>query len=233
MHPALLGFVLASSLAGAPANLPLQDAEPPGAYLEGSSSPRLALPVTVRFDDAYGPDPTPLTQQQGGRAVSASRAPSAALVKYTLAVARRHFEDARWGESERGLRELVLRSVTVKFAPGPFYTAQVTVDRYHGGRRLGQATGTGMAQPDRSGQRVAAAFAGPFGAVVHHDANQPRAEEDAKVIASATLRALDSALQQLSAYWSNEQQAEALRQQHAPAPVAPAKGARRQKPAIP
>jgi hypothetical protein len=58
---------------------------------------------------------------------------------------------------------------------------------------------------DRSGQRVGAAYAGPFGAIVHNNANQAKPEDDGLIIRQATVAALDSALMQLAAVWGGEQ----------------------------
>lgn len=190
----------------------LDEEVPPGALTGAYSAPRLAASVTLRLDDAFPEDPTPITAQGGGAVKSRSSEPRMVLSTYAPAVTRHYFEDARWGtEKQKGKgRELVIKSVTLTVTPGPNYQAQVVVDRVMDGRRLGQGTGQGFASPDRSSERVAAGFAGPFAGLAVHDSMQPKAKKDAGAIRIAVLRALDSAVMQLGAYWANEQYAEEL-----------------------
>jgi hypothetical protein len=197
---------LALLLAAAPGEVPpLQDKEPPPAATSGLSSPRLAAPVLVRLDPKFPEDGTPLTPQEGGQARGTTGVPRQALSTYALAIARRHFEEATWADKPGKGRELVIKSVTLLVQRGPVYQAQVVVDRVENGKRLGQATGTGVAVPDRTGDRLAAGFAGPFAALAAEDANRPKAAKDARSIEIAVLKSLDAALVQLAAYWASEQ----------------------------
>lgn len=195
-----------------------QDLEPPATALTGPSSTRLALPVTMRFDVGLTDDISDLVRKDTGKSESRSREPVWAVARHGPAIARRHFEEAKWNETD-GDRALVVKSVSVVWTPGPHYEVKVVVDRYEAGRRVGQATGTGYGFPDRTGQRVGAAFAGPFGHVVNNDANQAKGEDDGLVIRSATVAALDNALYQLAAVWAGEQ----LMQKSAPPPKKKAK----------
>lgn len=189
------------------------DLEPPATALTGPSSARLALPVSMRFDVSVKDDVSNLVRKDNGATESRSREPVYAVARYGPAVARRHFQEAKWNETD-GDRAIVVKSVAVSYAPGPHYEVKVVVDRYEGGKRIGQATGSGWGTPDRTGQRVGAAFAGPFGHVVNNDANQAKGEEDGLVLRSATVAALDNALFQLAAVWSGEQMVqEAMKQQ--------------------
>lgn len=208
-------------LLASPEPIPLLDQEPPAAALQGTSSPRLARSVSVRFDASFSDEPTPLTPDSGAKSNASTMQPKVSLARYTLATARRHFEDATWakeGEAGKG-REVVIKRVVVQVRQGPVYTVQVMLDRVEDGRRLGTATGTGVAVPDRTNDRMAAAFIpGPFGFVAGQDASSPKAKKDAAHIELATLRAVDNALLQLAAYWSGEQltqeyQQKALEQQ--------------------
>lgn len=207
-----------------------EDLEPPAAALQGPSSARLSLPVVLRFDDPLVDDVTPLTKLATGAAEPghASREPVTAVARFGPAVARRHFEQAAWGE-KGAERALVVKSVSCAWRDGPSYEVKVVVDRYEGDRRLGQATGSGFAMADRTGQRTGAAFAGPFAMAVHADANQPKPKDDGPVIRQATVAALDAALLQLSAVWAGEQamakaraDAEALMKKAVPPAPAPA-----------
>lgn len=194
---------------------PLVDKEPPAAALQGAASGRLARDVTVRFADSYTFDPVPLTPQNGGKATSGTPRPHEALSTYTLAISRRHFEDAAWGTAKnkgKG-REVVIKRVGVLVQQGPHYQVTIDVDRLEDGRRKGSATGQGFAMPDRTNDRIAASFApGLLGLAAAQDANSPKARKDAAAIEVATLRALDSAMLQLAAYWSGEQLQEEYRQ---------------------
>ncbi len=181
-----------------------QDLEPPATALTGSSSARLALPVTMRFDVTLTDDVTGLVEKNTAKASSSSREPVWSAARFGLSVARRHFEQASWNETD-GDRALVIKSVSASWTPGPHYEVNVGVDRYEGGRRVGQASGTGFGRPDRSGQRVEAAFAGPFGRIVNNGANEAKGEDDGLVLRAATVAALDAAFVQLSAVWVGEQ----------------------------
>ncbi len=197
----MIAFALLSFIAALPTP---QDQEPPAAALTGPSSARLALPVGVRFDDSVASDATPLVAKSSGRAELSSRDPVTAVSRFAPAVARRHFEEAAWGD-KASPRSVVVKSVAVTWSDGPHYEVKVVVDRYEGERRVGQATGSGYGAPDRKGQRIGAAYAGPFGAIVHNDANQPKPADGGAVLQYATVAALDSALMQLSAIWAGEQ----------------------------
>ncbi len=197
----MLTLLLAATVAGLPAP---QDLEPPAPALTGPSSTRLALPVAVRFDDALSDDISRLTRKDTGQQEGATREPVWAVARFGPGVARRHFEQAKWGDKSAE-RTLVVKSVSVVWSPGPSYEVKVVVDRYEGEHRLGQATGTGYGMPDRTGERVGAAFAGPFAPIVHNDANQPKPLDDGLVIRHATVAALDNAFYQLAAVWSGEQ----------------------------
>lgn len=195
------------------------DLEPHAAALTGPSSARLALPVTVRFDVTLTDDVSNLVRKDTGKTESRSREPVYAVARYAPAVARRHFEEAKWNETD-GDRAIVVKSVSVSYAPGPHYEVKVVVDRYEGGKRVGQATGSGYGTPDRTGQRVGAAWAGPFGHAVREDANQAKGEEDGLVLRSATVAALDNALFQLAAVWAGEQMMQKAMEQAKPKPAA-------------
>lgn len=130
----------------------------------------------------------------------ASREPVWAVARFGPAIARRHFEEASWSEAD-GDRALVIKSVSVAWTPGPHYEIKVVVDRYEGGRRVGQASGSGYGYPDRTG----AAFAGPFGGFVHQNANEAKGDGDGLILRAATVAAFDSAWLQLAAVWAGEQ----------------------------
>jgi len=197
----MLTLVLAAALSNLPATT---DLEPPPAALTGPSSTRLALPVAIRFDDSLSDDISKLISKDDGSSAGATREPVWAVARFAPGVARRHFEEAKWGE-KGAERSVVVKSVSVAWSSGPNYEVKVVVDRYEGDHRLGQATGSGWARPDRTGQRTGAAFAGPFAIAVHNDANQPKPQDDGQVIRQATVAALDSALYQLAAVWGGEQ----------------------------
>ncbi|HEY3449647.1 MAG TPA: hypothetical protein VGK67_25055 [Myxococcales bacterium] len=191
----------------------LADEDPPAASYQGNSSARLAAPVVVRFDPAFQ-DLTPVLAANGGASEGTTNAASAVLSRNTPAVARRHFEEAKWTTGTGKGRELVIKSVTVTFRQGPSYQVQVIVDRVQDGRRLGQATGSGQAAADHSKDQARARWApGPWGRAAHNEASRPHISEDAPVIQQATIRALDTALNQLGAVWGSEQQAEMYRKQ--------------------
>src|SRR4051794_8551615 len=132
---------------------PGADYEPPAAALSGPSTARLALPVALRFDDTLTDDVSHLVKQSTGSAEPghATREPVWAVSRYAPGVARRHFENATWGD-KKAERSLVIKSVSVSWRDGPHYEVQVVVDRYEGTRRLGQATGKGFATADRTAQ---------------------------------------------------------------------------------
>lgn len=211
----------------------VSDVEPPAAALTGPSSVRMALPVTLRFDEALTDDVTPLVKKATGAVEAQSRDPVWALARFAPGVARRHFEQAAWGP-RGGERSVVVKSVSVVWSEGPSYEARVVVDRYEGERRIGQATGSGYALADRTRQRLGAAYAGPFAPVVNVDVGKAKPEEDGAVIRQATVAALDSALMQLAQAWAGEQavararaDAEAMMKKSQPAAPARAKPAKR------
>lgn len=204
MLPAFLTVLLLAAPAETAPALDLVDLEAPPAAYQLGASPRLAPAVRVRLDDAFPTQALPLNPASGnGPADGATLAPLGAVKKHSLATARRHFEDAKWtGGRNRG-RELVVRSATVLFHPGPSYQVQLTVDRYEDGRRLGQATGSGFAQADRRADQTRAAFVpGPWGFAARNEAQKPRPAEDAVTIELAAVRALDHAFLQLGAVWA-------------------------------
>ncbi|MBL8954616.1 MAG: hypothetical protein JNK82_27815 [Myxococcaceae bacterium] len=189
------------------------DYEAPSEALKGPSSSRLALPVSVRFDETMTDDVSKLVKQSTGSAAPghATREPVWAVARYAPSVARRHFEQAAWGGADKKPeRSVVVKSVGCSWREGPHYECKVVVDRYEGARRLGQATGTGYGYADRTEERTGAAWAGPFGAGVRAEADQPKPEKDGVVIRHATVAALDQALYQLAAVWAGEQQAAEL-----------------------
>jgi len=200
----------------------VSDVEPPAAALTAPSSVRMALPVTLRFDDSLTDHVTPLVKKTTGAIEAQSRDPLWALARFAPGVARRHFEQAAWGP--KGERSVVVKSVSVVWTDGPSYEARVVVDRYEGERRLGQATGSGYAMADRSKARLGAAWAGPFAPAVNLEVGKAKPEEDGAVIRQATVAALDSALLQLAQAWAGEQlvaqaraDAEALLKKNQPA----------------
>src|SRR4051812_28404430 len=72
-HPAqapMIAIALLAALASMPQN---QDLEPPAAALTGPSSTRLALPVTLRFEDTLTDDVSSLINKESGRGEGASR----------------------------------------------------------------------------------------------------------------------------------------------------------------
>jgi hypothetical protein len=195
----LLLAVLASMPEGA-------DYEAPAAALKGPSSSRLALPVAVRFDESLTDDVSKLVNEQSGAADPAhqTREPVWAVSRYALSVARRHFEQASWGD-KKAPRSIVVKSVSCSWRDGPHYECKVVVDRYDGARRLGQATGSGFGYADRTAERQGAAWAGPFSGAAMAEAGKPRPKDDGVVIRHATVAALDQALYQLAAVWAGEQ----------------------------
>ncbi|MHB8872863.1 MAG: hypothetical protein ACYC8T_04185 [Myxococcaceae bacterium] len=169
----------------------------------------------MHFDGSLTGDLSPLVKKDSGEAEFSSREPVGAVARFAPAVARRHFEQASWGE-KKAERAVVIKSVAVSYSDGPHYEVKVVVDRYEGERRIGQATGTGYGYPNRTGERIGAAYAGPFAPIVQNNANQPKPEDDAPVLRTATVAALDSALLQLAAVWAGEQLAEKYRQDALP-----------------
>src|SRR5688572_29226977 len=120
--------LLALCAALAMAAPPLSDDEPPDAALQATSSPRLALPVKVRFDDGYSFEPVGLTPQAGGKPASTSEQPHLSLSRFTLGIARRHFEDAKWADAKdsgKKGRVVMIKKVVLLVSPGPNYNAQV------------------------------------------------------------------------------------------------------------
>lgn len=229
-------LLVAPLLFALPAELPSPKDRPvPPGTLTGPSSGRLALPVVLDVDAelARRPELPVQVADRPGQKRGDTTVPTEALLLHSLDVARRHFEDAEWSDDTRRLadegapprakkrsknkkrgkgRFVVVKSVEIEAREGPMYTVRVIVDRIEDGRRLGQATGTGIATPDRTRERRSAAFApGILGAVAARKASAPKADKDAEAIRMATLRALDSALLQLSAYWAGEQAAERYR----------------------
>jgi hypothetical protein len=177
----------------------LTDADPRAYTFQLSSSSRFAPAVQVRLANEFPNAALMVPAQNGGEQFGWTWAPLQAIRKYTLAVTRRHFEDAKWGGGRGSGKELVVRSVNVVGSPGPSYQVQVVIDREDNGKRLGQATGTGHAQTDRKGEKEGARWGGYWARGAYNEAVKPRPEEDATTIAQATLRALDHALLQLSA----------------------------------
>jgi hypothetical protein len=193
----LLALVLTALPPGE--DLPL----PPGA-LTGNASPRLALPVTIAFDPAITDDLTQLVKDDGSTRAGATRDPVWAIARFGPAIARRHFEDAKWTEALP--RSVVVKSITVTFRSGPAYEVKVDVDRMEGTRRLGQATGSGYGMGQRNtAQRTGAAYAQMFGGRPKNGLTEANPAADAEVIRNATLQALDSALMQLGMVWGGEQ----------------------------
>jgi hypothetical protein len=198
---------------------------PPGA-LTGNASPRLALPITLAFDSSFVDDITQLVKDDGTTRAGATRDPLWAMARFGPAIARRHFEDAKWTEVLP--RSVVVKNVTVTFRSGPTYEVKVDVDRMEGTRRLGQATGRGYGMGQRNtAQRTGAAYAQAFGARPKNGLTEANPVADAEVIRNATLQALDSALMQLSMVWGGEQMmqkaredAEAMMKKNQPAPAA-------------
>jgi hypothetical protein len=176
------------------------DADPKTYTFQLSSSTRFAPAVQVRLGNEFPASAIGVGSQTGGESYGWSWAPLQAIRKYSLAVTRRHFEDARWSQAAGKGKQLVVKSVQVVGSAGPSYQVQVVIDREEDGRRLGQATGSGYAQKDRPEERAGARWAGAWGGrAAYEEATKPRPEEDAQTIAQATLRALDHALLQLSA----------------------------------
>ena len=185
------------------------DEEPPPAWHTGSSSSRLALPVVIRFDEKFV-EKLPVTESNSGGVDAYSNAAPAALRRYAPALARRHFEEARWTVEVGKGREIVIRNIGVTYSSGPYYQVQVVVDRVQDGHRLGQATGRGSASANHQADRIKASWGGAYGAQAANDAYRPKPEEDAFVIGQAAVQALDNALYQLASVWSSEQQRDAI-----------------------
>lgn len=177
----------------------LTDADPRAYTFQLSSSSRFAPAVVVRLGNDFPQTAMRVPAQNNSEDFGFTWAPLQAIRKYTLAVTRRHFESASWGVAPGRGKELVVRSVTVVGNPGPSYQVQVVIDREDGGKRLGQATGTGHAQTERKGEKEGARWGGYWARGAYNEAVKPRPDEDAATIAQATLRALDHALMQLSA----------------------------------
>lgn len=231
-------FTLCLLLATAGVETPaLQDEQPAANTYNGPSSARFARGVTLRFDDKL-PEATPVASRaRPGRTIGESSVGVVALRRFALSSARRHFEDARWdapagkdgAEKNRAKknrvkkkkrrkqkhptmgREVVIRQISIEASDGPSYNVIVQVDRVSNGRRLGSATGRGYGMPDRTRERTAAAFApGVLGMIAGQKAMKPNLDKDHAVIEQAVLRALDSALLQLSAVWASEQLVEEM-----------------------
>lgn len=208
MRVLLLTGVLLAAVGAMPAP---QDQEPPAVPGLGlASAGRMAHKVTVRFSEKIAPE-VGIVSRTGGKPTGAKTGePVDALSRYSLALARRFFEDAKWGTPRnRGKgRELVITSIKVLSQRGPLYEVQVQVERRENGKRLGQGSGMGMVAPDRHSQRMGAAFApGLLGAAAAHDANRPKASKDQVAIMQATLQAMERAIMPLASYWAGEQMA--------------------------
>lgn len=176
------------------------------APLQGMSSSRLALPVSIGFDTSViTDDVTPMVKDDGTNRAGGTRDVVWSLARYAPAVARRHFEEAKWNDATN-TRMIIIKSVSVLWRQGPSYEVRVEVERRDGEKRLGQATGTGYGTASRSNnQRVGAAYASAFGARPKNGLTEANATTDAETIRTATLQAFDSSLLQLSAVWSGEQ----------------------------
>lgn len=198
-----LALALALSLTAPPP--PGEDLQPPAGALTGMASARLAAPVAIAFDVGINDDVTPLVKNDGSSRAGGTREVVWSLARFAPAIARRHFEDAKWTDP-KATRSIVIKSASVTFRSGPFYEVKVEVDRYDGKKRLGQASGTGYGQGTRTtAQQTGGAYAAAFGVKVDNGATEADPAQDAAVIRAATLQALDSALMQLAAVWSGEQ----------------------------
>ena len=209
----MLSFALLAVLTSMPQP---QDLEPPAAALTGPSSTRLAMPITLRFDELFTDDVSALIKKGSGAPEGASREPVWAVARFGPSIARRHFEQATWG-GKGSPRAVVVKSISVVWSDGPRYEVKVVVDRYEGARRIGQASGSGWGIPDRRAQRAGAAWAGPFGGIVRANANEAKGEEDGLILRSATVAAFDAALMQLGAVWQSEQTVAQMRAESAAA----------------
>lgn len=204
-------FLAATSVSATAAKMPAQaDHEAPAVPGMGLSSGHLAKPVTLRLASTLTPEVEVIGRQSGKPSGMMTSAPVDAVSEYSLSVARRFFQEAKWGSGKapgKG-RELVVKSIKVLAQPGPLYEVQVDVERYENGKRVGQSTGTGMTSPDRAGARRGAGMIGGWaGAAVRNDVNQAKASKDGAAITQATLQALERAVFNASAFWAGEQMA--------------------------
>lgn len=176
------------------------------APLQGMASSRLALPVSIGFDTTViTDDVTTLTKDDGSTRAGGTRDVVGSLARFAPAVARRHFEDAKWNDATN-TRMIIVKSVSVLWRSGPSYEVRVEVERRDGEKRLGQATGTGYGTaPRNNGQRMGAAYANAFGARPKNGLTEANPATDGETIRVATLQAFDTALLQLSAVWAGEQ----------------------------
>ena len=193
------------------AALPAGEDQPVTTPLTGPASTRFAMPVSISFDAALAAE-TPLVKDDGSTRAGTTPDAVGAIARSAPAVARRHFEDAKWNDAANP-RTVVVKNVTVSWRQGPSYEVRVEVERRDGDKRLGVAQGMGFGMAQRSNaQRTGAAYANMFGAKPKNGLTEANPATDADVIRTAALQALDSALYQLSAVWAGEQMMQKARE---------------------
>lgn len=193
------------------AALPAGEDQPVTTPLTGPASARFALPVSITFDPAL-PGDTTLVKDDGSTRAGTTPDAVGAIARSAPAVARRHFEDAKWSDASNP-RSIVVKNVTITWRQGPSYEVRVEVERREGDKRLGVAQGTGYGMAQRSNaQRTGAAYANMFGGKPKNGLTEANPSTDAEIIRTAALQGLDQALYQLSAVWAGEQMMQKARE---------------------
>jgi hypothetical protein len=193
------------------AAVPAGEDQPVTIPLTGPASARFAAPVSITFDPSITGDTT-LVKADGSTRAGTTPDAIAAIARSAPAVARRHFEDAKWNDAAN-TRSIVVKSVTISWREGPSYEVHVEVERRDGDKRLGVAQGTGYGTAQRNNaQRTGAAYANMFGAKAKNGLTEANPATDGEVIRTAALQGLDGALYQLSAVWAGEQMMQKARE---------------------
>ncbi len=185
--------------------VPVTGDQPVTTPLPGPTSARFALPVSLAFDATLTDDATALVKDDGSTRAGSTTDVIGALAQSAPAVARRHFEDAKWNDAASP-RTVIIKSVTVSWRTGPHYQVRVELERREGDRRLGVAQGTGHGSGSRSNaQHTGAAYARMFGGKPKTGLTEANPAADGAVLRAAALQALDQAMYQLAAVWGGEQ----------------------------
>jgi len=194
------------------AAVPAGEDQPVTAPLTGPASVRFAMPVSITFDPSITSGDTMLVKADGSTRAGTTPDAIAAIARSAPAVARRHFEDAKWNDAANP-RSVVIKSVTISWREGPSYEVHVEVERREGDKRLGVAQGTGYGMTQRNNaQRTGAAYANMFGAKPKNGLTEANPATDGETIRTAALQAFDGALYQLAAVWGGEQMMQKARE---------------------
>ncbi len=199
-------LLVASLLASATANTKMPstgDKDPPAVPGMGHlSSGKLSKAVGIRFADNITPEIEVYGRQSGKASGIFTPVPVESISNYAPSVARRFFEEAKWGGKKGKGREIVVRSIRIMAQDGPMYEIQLDLDRVENGKRVGSATGNAVVHPDRSSQRRGAGMVGGFaGAAARSNTNEARVTQDKVAIMQGTMQALERALHNAAVHW--------------------------------